>query len=101
VTEKYFGWLRCEKCTISYITNAGDVVIWLYADDTATAEVKCKCGDTITAPISTETFVVFRRNDVIVKNFVDQFEPLTEEMIEGWDVGAELKQAQFLRESAR
>ena len=78
------------------------VTIWYNADDPQPiAEVRCECGDIITYPISTETLLVFKSNDVKIKKFNDKFDPLTEEMIEAWDIESELQelnQDRILRE---
>lgn len=88
----FLGWMRCDTCTIQYITDPKQVSLWHDHDESEVyAEIKCpKCGGLVTSLISHETLLVFERHDIPVKSFNDKFEPLTDELIDSWDIDAEL-----------
>lgn len=88
----FLGWMRCDTCAIQYITDPAQVTMWRDHDEIEVyAEIACpKCYQTVRSLISYETLLVFKRHGIEVNDYNDKFEPLTAELIDSWDIDAEL-----------
>jgi hypothetical protein len=83
----------CDECTeVTYVRDAAGVKIWYHPDDPEPlSEVICgHCGYVIQCRIGMDHMLNLRQRGVEVKDLNDKFEPLTEEMIDEWDIDAEL-----------
>jgi hypothetical protein len=88
----FLGWMRCETCAIQYITDPSQVTLWHTHDEPEIyAEIACpKCSAIVRSLISDDTLAVFERNGIEVRSYNDKFEPLTDDIIDSWDIDAEL-----------
>lgn len=88
----FLGYLECDNCdSYVYLNKPEDINVWFHPDDPRPlAEALCpKCGNTVSSRIPHDHMANFKRRGVIIRDFNDKFEPLTEEMIEAWDIESE------------
>lgn len=92
----YLCHARCDECdNLTYVKDSEGVKIWYHPDDPEPlTEVICgHCGYVIQERIGMDHLMNLRARGVQVRDFNDKFEPLTEEMIDEWDIEAELLSA--------
>jgi phage FluMu protein Com len=90
----YIGYLECDNCNhFVHIKNPDELTIWYHPDDSRSlASVKCpKCKHTTESRIEYDDMANFKIKGCKVKDFGDKFVPLTEELIDEWDIVADLK----------
>jgi hypothetical protein len=89
----YLAHARCGSCDKTvYMKNPADIKIWYHPDDpNPLTEVVCSfCGEIIRARITPDHYMNLRKRGCMIRGYGDRFEPLTEEMIDNWDIDAEL-----------
>lgn len=97
IMGKVIGYIECDSCSrYTQIDNPEQVTIWYHPDGKPIASVECtSCGDTVESKIGMDHMRNFKKHGCRISDLSDKFEPLTEEMIDNWDIDAELKQLQI------
>jgi hypothetical protein len=89
----FLGYATCDECDeLTYFDEPSNINIWFHPDDPKVlAEVDCvHCGYSIQARMGYDHLMNLKRRGCVVRDFNDKFEPLTEEMIDAWDIDAEV-----------
>lgn len=89
----YIGSVSCKKCGIQYIDNRELVTVWHTADTKfEICEIECpECHRIITESIDPPTAYIFKLQGCNFKDLNDKYEPLTEELINNWNIGEDLE----------